>query len=64
MQVHEHEHTVYLLIRKKTQIWVIFSGFGIKGNIILITKNTNQKLKLPLFIVLRLKDIMAILLTI
>jgi hypothetical protein len=51
--------SIYLLIRgEKTQIWVIFRGFGIKGN------RHKYHLKIPLFNMLRLKDIMAILLTI
>jgi hypothetical protein len=50
--------TYYLLIEKKSQISVFFRGFGIKGN------RQKYQLEIPLFIMLRLKDMMAILLTI
>jgi hypothetical protein len=43
---------------EKTQIGVIFRVFGIKGN------RQKYHLDIPLFIMLRLKDMMAILLTI
>jgi hypothetical protein len=43
---------------KKSQIPVFFRGFGIKGN------RQQYHSEIPLFIMLRLKDIMAILLTI
>jgi hypothetical protein len=49
----------YLLIGgKKSQISVFFRGFGIKGN------RQKYQIEIPLFIMLHLKDMMAILLTI